>query len=594
LLAVLVLLGSPRIGSAARTWSVISLPLQPARELRPTGLAVDRVGDLYVADLDPLRCPDGGGMCQSGSIQRRDVQGSWSAIATVGIDAGQVNYPSAVTVDQAGNLYVSEAAYGIGRIQKRDAHGTWTVVAAYGSAVGQVINPFSLAADAAGSLYVAEADTRRIQKRDVQGHWSVIASGVTGPLAVDAAGDLYVGGQSIQERDAQGHWSTLAVRGASALALDSAGNLYVAEQVESQPDGTFLIVNRVERRDSQGNWTVIATAGTGLGQVMTPSGLAVDAAGSLYVAESDNHRLQKRDPEGRWSAIASGDGAPGVVAHPTSVAVDTAGSVYVQDEAEIQERDAQGNWTLLGADHPGRLAVDAAGILYVAEANQIERRDALGNWSVIAIEGGILASSPLDIAADGAGNLYVAESDPYRPDRGRIQRRDAQGNWSVLAPYGSGLGQVLFTVFVSLGPGLTGPAIPAGALAADPVGNLYVADMAQGGRIQKRDPQGNWSVVAGAGRREDQALGEDWFPAALAVDAAGTLYFASAPVSGRRQPAQVYERDARGSWSVLAPSGSDLGQVSDPSGLAMDPAGDLYVADTGNDRVQEYTPGGGS
>jgi DNA-binding beta-propeller fold protein YncE len=68
------------------------------------------------------------------------------------------------------------------------------------------------------------------------------------------------------------------------------------------------------------------------------------------------------------------------------------------------------------------------------------------------------------------------------------------------------------------------------------------------------------------------------------VDAAGNLYVAD-DANGR-----VQKRDARGDWSVVATYGSAPGQVRYPSGLAVDGAGNLYVADIGNDRVQKYTP----
>lgn len=138
----------------------------------------------------------------------------------------------------------------------------------------------------------------------------------------------------------------------------------------------------------------------------------------------------------------------------------------------------------------------------------------------------------------------------------------AQETWSVIASNGTGLGQVNEPM----------------ALAVDATSNLYIADddpATGNGRIHKRDAQGKWSVIAiRAGS------------SALAVDAAGNLYVVGGPDStGAIQP-----RDAQGNWSVIATEGAALGQVSDPSGLGVDGAGNLYVADTGNGRVLKYTP----
>jgi NHL repeat-containing protein len=81
--------------------------------------------------------------------------------------------------------------------------------------------------------------------------------------------------------------------------------------------------------------------------------------------------------------------------------------------------------------------------------------------------------------------------------------------------------------------------------------------------------------------------GEVFSPTALAVDAAGDLYVAD----GFRYD-RIQKRDARGSWSLMAVSGSNLGQLGPylAVALAVDEAGNLYVADSGNNRVLKYTP----
>jgi DNA-binding beta-propeller fold protein YncE len=297
LLVGLVLLGWPRVGAAQGMWSVISLPPpQTGEAFRSSALAVDAAGNLYVAEYS--------------RIQKRDAQGNWSEIATRGTALGQVKGPLALAVDRAGNLYVAEHLYfgdSNHRIQKRDAQGNWTVVATNGTALGQVDRPTALAVDSAGNLYVAD---HRIQKRDAQGNWTVIATqgtalgqlgyaGVTGGvlvgtrLAVDTAGNLYVAeyfNGRIQKRDAQGNWSWVVPQGALALAADPRGNLYAA------------VYGAIWKRDARGNWSVIATEGSTLGE-LKPRGwsvidLAVDSAGNLYVADidNDNYRVQVYTP----------------------------------------------------------------------------------------------------------------------------------------------------------------------------------------------------------------------------------------------------------------------------------------------------------
>jgi tripartite motif-containing protein 71 len=71
------------------------------------------------------------------------------------------------------------------------------------------------------------------------------------------------------------------------------------------------------------------------------------------------------------------------------------------------------------------------------------------------------------------------------------------------------------------------------------------------------------------------------------VDAAGNLYVAEVSDNGS---SRLQRRDAQGNWSLIAAEGADLGQVRSPTGLAVDSAGSLYVADTYNSRIQVYTP----
>src|SRR5262249_23919296 len=173
--------------------------------------------------------------------------------------------------------------------------------------------------------------------------------------------------------------------------------------------------------DTQGIWPVLAGDGSGPGQVSTPQGLAWDGAGNLYVAESlfNDGRIQQRDAQGHWSVLTSRYGdALGEVVGPSAVVVDSNGNLYVEDQFEggrIQQRDAQGSWSLIATHgsapgqvyQPSVLAMDPGGTLYVAEGpngnTRIQQRDAQGSWSVLTTPG-LLA-----LAVDTAGKLYVAD-----------------------------------------------------------------------------------------------------------------------------------------------------------------------------------------
>jgi hypothetical protein len=527
LIVGLALLGWPLTGSAAGTWSVISLPPKPGEVFSPTALATDAAGNLYIAD--------------GYWIQKRDARAKWSVVASTRAAPGQVIHPAGLAVDAAGNLYVADwdpSGNGGGRILKRDAQGSWSVIAAPGSALGQVNQSVALAVDAAGNLYVADGAydstvSGRIQKRDSQGNWTVIATGGTAL------------GQVVQ------------VYHQAALAVDAAGNLYVADSVSS--NGRNDIVGRIQKRNVQGRWSMDVATGDGLGQVDDPSALSVDGAGNLYVADGVGYwgRIQKRDAQGRWSVIPSNA--------YLALAVDTAGNLYVTNSPfgddprsdEIQEWDAQGHWSVVATPGTWSLAVDSAGDLYVAEGGRIQKRDTQGNWADITPADGtalVQVVDPTALAVDPEGNLYVGESPTRVNDSvtSAIWKRDIQGNWSPMDDPVDGLV----------------------ALAVDAAGNLYASD---GDQIQRRDSQGSWVDIASPGDDPGQVLSAY----SLAVDAAGALYVAGQYTSG---DGRIQKRDTQGSWSEI-----DAAQVNYPSRLTVDRVGALYVADqdnNGNNRIQ--------
>jgi hypothetical protein len=252
---------SPPPPSTIGTWSVISLPQKPGEVLYLTALTVDTAGNLYVAEW---WASDGG------QILKRDVQGTWSVIATSGIAPGQVDFPLALAVGTDGTLYVADHR----GIQKRNVQGNWSVIAAAGTAIGQVEDPRALAVDAVGNLYVADS------------YWDAVTAKYRG---------------RIEKRDALGNWSVIAPHGPdlgqvgspTALAVDTDGNLYIADHADYS--------GRIQKRDAQGNWSVIATNGRDVGQIyhretLPTAPLAVDGANNLYVADTGNQRVQKFTP----------------------------------------------------------------------------------------------------------------------------------------------------------------------------------------------------------------------------------------------------------------------------------------------------------
>ena len=299
--------------------------------------------------------------------------------------------PSGVAVDGEGNVYVAD--YGNHRIRRIDTHGVITTFAGSGSTgifsgglsgdggpatEAQLNYPRGVAVDAAGNVYVADSANDRIRRIDTQG------------VITTFAGSGEYGGQG-----GDGGPATEAqLNDPRGVAVDAAGNVYVGD----------LNNHRIRRIDTRGVITTFAGTGRGsyggdggpatLARLYYPKGVAVDAVGNVYVADSGNDRIRRIDTQGVITTFAgtgkegyAGDGGPAPEAqlsNPTGVAVDAVGNVYVADSSNrrIRHIDTHGMITTLGTGPAripvylsgflGYVAVDGEGNLYISTGNRIQ------------------------------------------------------------------------------------------------------------------------------------------------------------------------------------------------------------------------------
>jgi len=638
---------------------------------QPNGVTQDSQGNLYIADqFNNIVRKVAAGTGTITTVAGTGIGGySGDGLAAT---SAQLNSPRGVALDTAGNLYIADYINGAVR---KVAAGTGTISTVAGNGMfgeggdggpailAEIEGPAAVAVDAGGNLYISDENAGRVRK---------VAAG-TGTITTYAGGGTGLSGTNIGDGGPATSASLLLPQG---LALDSGGNLYIADYEHQVIREVAASTRNIATVAGQfigiyyGAYSGDGGPATSA-QLNNPAAVAVDSAGNLYIGDTRNYVVRKvTASSGVISTLAGngqicdelgGDGGPAAdvsLCYPQGISVDAAGSLYVAETigrvrtvtAPIQPpatTAATPTFSKQAGTYPGPQIVSLADAtpgaeIYLTLDGTTPSTSGAGYRSPINVNGtatlkavavapgylpgamatatytigtpppsvistvagsgtnvpsisGQLATStslhdPTDVAVDGGGNLYIADA-------------TNEVVWKVSAD--TGTATVVAGILGSQGYG--GDGVPATSsqlsnpnhIALDIDGNIYISDDRRVRVVSVASGIINTyagALGAGAGNIGDGGPATSAYlgPQGLVFDSAGNLYIAD---SGNGRIRRV--NASSGIITTVAGGGPFTGPLlgdggpatsaalSVPHDLALDAPGNLYIADTGDARVRK-------
>ena len=538
-------------------------PATSARLNEPHGLALDGGGNLFIADRDNHR------------IRKITPAGIISTVAGTGTSgysgdngpatAARFKGPAGLTLDGSSNLLVSDSADN--RIRRITPTGTITTVVGTGTqgflgdqgsaTSAQISNPGGIAFSGTGDLLIADSGNHRIRKVSPGGTITTVAG--TGTFGFFGDNGLAINARLATPAD---------------VKVDGGGNLLIADTNN----------NRIRRVSPTGIITTLAGAVGGFSgdngpavsaSLSGPFGVAIDTAGNILIADRNNSRIRRVTPGGIITTVAGifGSGFNGDNLTATAALLNSPGGILL---------DSTGNLLIADRDNHRIRKVTATGIISTLAGTGSPGVSGDGGPATSA-----LLDSPLGLAKDPAGNVYITDCSA------RIRKIDAAGFISSVTPATWAFCSYYYYYYYDEATG--------GELAVDASGNLIVADTFNY-RIRKVTPAGVISVVAGTGSYGFSGDGGPATSAALAnprgvaLDAAENIYFVDSFNNRIRKitPAGIISTVAGdGTYGFGGDGGpATAAKFSSPTGIAIDAAGNLYIADSGNNRIRKVTADG--
>ncbi len=627
----------------------------------PEGIAIDGSGNIFIADTGNSVIREV--VAGTGNIQT--VAGNFSLGAGYSGDGGpatsaQLNDPYGVSVDSAGNIFIAdtsnsvirEVATGSGNIQT--VAGSATNGAGYsgdgGIATSAQLNlPEGIFLDGTGNIFIADTNNSVIRAVNT-GSAAVTIAGIAIP-----AGDIQtVAGTNYDS----GFGSACMFTGSGGLAtsaylcepvgvfVDASENIFIADTDnyairEVGTTGTLTTV-----AGTPGTFGYSGDGGLATSAVLNySSGVVVDGAGNIYIADSDNFVVREvTAADGNIQAFAgnntlaySGDGGPATGAalnFPGGVFTDSSGNIYIADT----------NSSVIRVVNPGTQAVTIAGV--TIQPSDIQTIAGTGIACLAPTVGGCgdggpptsaALNYPFGIFVDGSGNIFIADTGLPLTESSAIRVINPGTAPITIAGVTIQPGTIQ-TVVGTLGTaGFAGDGgLPTSArlfnpqdVVVDGSGNIYISDSEnsairvvnsgtqaltiagvtiQPGSIQTvagTPPTACADPSSGCGDNAAASSASLNFPGAISLDAAGNIYIADTFNSAIRvvnsgtqaitiagttiPPADILTvagtigRDGY-SGDAGAPNAALL---NTPWGVSVDPLGNIFIADTNNSAIRE-------
>lgn len=510
---------------------------------------------------------------------------------------GHFNRPGGVAFDTAGILYVADTFNST--IRTVNAVGVANTIAglagSFGGSDGNSASarfnyPSSLAVDAFKNIYVADTLNSTIRKISFAAVVSTLAGTAGRPGSADGSG------------------SGARFSFPGGVALDGARNVFVADTYNCTirkitPAG---VVTTVAGRPGQ------AGSADGIGtsaQFNNPTGLIVDVAGNIFVADVYNHTIRKVTSTGVVTTLAGLAGTPGAedgtgkfarFNDPCAVALDPSGNLWVADKnSGVVRRVTQSGvvtTTAVGLFEPNGIACSSSGILCVADTGYHVIRTVIGSTIVTLVgelnvsgveDGGIGAhfNSPYGLVADGTGNLFVA--DTYNCSLRKV-------SWNGMVTTIAGLSG---TPGSANGMGNSARFNYPSSLALDAGGGLLVADTGNHA-IRRVTSNGMVTTLAGtvgvSGSSDGIGSAASFHsPSGVAIDRSGNSYIADYGNQTIRKVTSAGVVTTLAGQIGVSGNADGLGILASfnyPTGVAIDAVGNILVADFGNSSIRKITP----